>query len=238
METLIAFAGLFLNLEILDRYGMRMLWGLVLTLEMVAISVAIGFPIGLGLAQARLSRNGLLSGFSYGFTTFFRGTPVLCQLFLVYYGSGQFRPFLTDMGLWPFFRDAFFCTILTFSLNTAAYQAEAMRGALMTVPKGQREAALSLGLSRWRVFWMVVWPQALLVALRPLGNELVIMVKSSAVSSLVTLYDLMGVTKFAFARSFDIAVYLYAAVLYLIVVESIRRLWMVFEKMLSRHVTA
>ncbi len=229
------FLGIFVDLDILDRYGGRMLAGLVVTLQLVAISVTLGFVLAFAIALARLSRNPILSGMAFSYTTFFRGTPLLAQLFLVYYGSGQFREAFESIGLWWLFREAFYCALLTFTLNTAAYQAEVFRGAIQSVPRGQWEAAQSIGLNRYRILRHVVMPQAFLVALRPLGNELVIMIKASSVASLVTILDLMGATRFAFARTFDLQVYLYAAVLYLIMVESIRRIWDVLERRLTRH---
>ena len=239
MDTLREFAGLFLNLDILDRYGYRILQGLGLTLQLVAISVVCGFVLAMLIAHARLSKSWLLSSIAYCYTTFFRGTPLLCQLFLVYYGIGLFLPAwretLEDFGLWAYFRDAYIWVILTFTLNTAAYQAEALRGAMQAVPRGQTEAAKALGLHQFRILQTIVWPQALLIALRPLGNELIIMIKASSIASLATLYDLMGQTRFIFARTFDLSVYLYAAVLYLLMVETIRRLWGFMEVRLMRH---
>ena len=117
--------------------------------------------------------------------------------------------------MWWFFREAFYCCIFAFTMNTAAYQAEIMRGALASVPKGQIEAATALGLSRYRVARHVIWPQAVLVALRPLGNELIGIIKASALAAIVTLLDLMGQTRFIFARTFDFSVYLYCAIIYL-----------------------
>jgi polar amino acid transport system permease protein len=224
-----------MNFDILERYGPRMLEGLVVTIELVAISVAIGALLAVPIALARLHRNPILRTISFAYVYFFRGTPLLAQVFLVYYGSGQFRPFFESAGLWWFFRDAFFCCVLTFTLNTAAYQAEILRGAIRAVARGQTEAAMSLGLRPYQTFIKVVLPQALIVALRPLGNEVVLMVKGSAVAAIVTVFDLMGATRLAFARSFDISVYLWAAVLYLIVVESLRRFWNVLERRLTRH---
>jgi polar amino acid transport system permease protein len=235
MDMLYTLLGYVLNLDILERYGMRMLGGLGLTLILVAISVTLGFLLAYPIAQARIAGPWYLNGQAYGFINFFRGTPLLAQLYLVYYGSGQFRPFLADIGLWTFFRDAFFCAILTFTLNTAAYQAEVFRGALLSVPRGQIEAAKALGLSKFRINRHIVWPQAMMVALRPLGNELILMVKASSIASLVTIYDLMGATKLAFARSFDLSVYVYAAIVYLAIVETIRRIWNLMEQRLLRH---
>jgi polar amino acid transport system permease protein len=110
------------------------------------------------------------------------------------------------------------------------------RGAIQSIPKGQFEGAQALGLHPVPMFITVIMPQAMIVALRPLGNELVVMIKSSAVASLVTMFDLMGVTKLAFARSFDLSIYMYAALIYLMLVEIIRRAWDAMEKRLTRHI--
>jgi polar amino acid transport system permease protein len=235
MASFYDYLGYVVNLDILQRYGARMLQGLGLTLQLVVISVALGFLLAYPIARARIAGPWFLNWPAYAFINFFRGTPLLAQLYLIYYGSGQFRQFLTDIWLWPFFRDAFLCAVLSFTLNTAAYQAEVFRGALLSVSRGQIEAAKALGLSQYRINRHILWPQALIVALRPLGNELILMVKASAISSLVTLYDLMGATKLAFARSFDLSVYVYAALIYLAIVEAIRRFWDMMERRLLRH---
>ena len=228
--------GFWLGSDVLQNYGCRMATGLGITLQRVVISVSLGCVAGLGLALVRLYGPrwaGLAVG---GYTTFFRGTPLLCQLFLVYYGLGQLRPFWQDVGLWWFFREPFYCALFTFTINTAAYQAEVFRGAIQSIGRGQFEGALALGLHRWATLRHVILPQAMIVALRPLGNELIVMIKSSSVASLVTLFDLMGATRLAFSRSFDLSIYLYAAILYLAMVEIIRRLWDMMEKRLTRHV--
>ena len=229
--------GRWLGNAAITDYGCRIFQGLRITLELVGISVSLGLVLGVLLALARLSPVRPLAAAARGYMAFFRGTPLICQLFLVYYGAGQFRPFLDSIGLWGLFREAFFCAAFTFTLNTSAYQAEVFRGAILSVPRGQWEAGEALGLHRVPLFLKVILPQALMVALRPLGNELVIMVKSSAVASLVTLYDLMGATRLAFARSFDLSVYFFAAALYLLIVETIRRVWGVAERRLTRHLT-
>jgi polar amino acid transport system permease protein len=165
----------------------------------------------------------------------FRGSPLLAQLFLLYYGLGSFKVFWQDVGLWWFFRDAWFCTLLAFTLNTAAYQAEIFRGSLLSVSQGQHEAAKALSLKRSTTFFKVILPQSLVVAIGPLGNELILMIKASAIASLVTIYDLMGVSKLAFSRSLDFQIYLWAAVLYLLIVEIIRRVLKRVEARLGRH---
>lgn len=229
------YPGFWLGSESLQNYGCRMANGLGITLQLVVYSVSIGFVLAFLLAVGRLYGPKWLRVAVSGYTTFFRGTPLLCQLFLVYYGLGQFRLLWQDVGLWWFFREPFFCALLTFTVNTAAYQAEILRGAIQSVPRGQFEGSLALGLHRWATLRLVVMPQAMILALRPLGNELIVMIKSSAVASLVTLFDLMGATRFAFARSFDLSLYLYAALIYLVLVEIVRRIWERVELRLTRH---
>ena len=221
--------------DLLQRYGPRLLEGLVVTLELVLVAIVAGAILAVPITLARLSRSRILGGLAFAYVYFFRGTPLLAQLFLLYYGAGQFRPELEAVGLWTFLREPFNCAILAFTLNTAAYQAEIYRGAIRSVPVGQWEAAKALGLSRRATAWKVVAPQAALIALRPLGNEIILMIKGSAVASIVTVFDLMGQTRLAFSRSFDMSIYLYAAVLYLALVESIRRLWNYLEARLTRH---
>ena len=230
--------GALFGADLLATYGWRLLQGLLVTAELVVISCTIGFLLAYPLARARMSRNIFLSSPARAYISFFRGTPLLCQLYLVYYGAGEIRLSLTDAGLWWFFRDSFYCCIFAFALNDAAYQSEIMRGAMMAVPKGQTEAARALGLSPYRIARHVVWPQALLVALPPFGNELISMVKASALGAIVTVLDLMGQTRFVFARTFDFTVYLYAALVYLLITEAIRRVWNLMEGRLSRHLAA
>ena len=229
------YPGWLVGSEVFQNYGCRMASGLWITMQLVAISVALGFALAIGLAVARLYGPRWGQAAINGYTTFFRGTPLLCQLFLVYYGLGQFRPFWQDVGLWWFFREPFYCALLTFTVNTAAYQAEILRGAIQSVPRGQFEGALALGFHRWNSLRLVILPQAMILALRPLGNELIVMIKASAIASLVTLFDLMGATRLAFARSFDLSIYIYAAIIYLALVEIIRRIWDRLELRLTRH---
>jgi polar amino acid transport system permease protein len=217
------------------RYGPKFVNGLIVTLQIVFLSVLIGSALSLPAAAGRMSRNPLAAVPAFAFVYFFRGTPLIAQTFLVYYGAGSFREPLDAVGLWWFFRDPFFCVIFTFSLNTAAYQAEILRGAIQNVDKGQWEAGKALGLSKFAIYWNIVLPQAMIVALRPYGNEIVLMIKGSAIASIVTVFDLMGETRRAFSRTFDFQTYIWAAIFYLILVELLRRLWARLEGRLTRH---
>ncbi|MCK8778652.1 ABC transporter permease [Rhizobium sp. NTR19] len=217
------------------RYGPRYLHGLWTTISLVGISVVLGAALSVPIAFARMSKNRVAGAIAYAYVYVFRSTPLLAQLFLIYYGLGSFKPQLESVGLWWFFRDAWYCGLLSFVLNTAAYQAEILRGAIESVPRGQHEGAAALGISKSIAFRKIILPQALIVALRPYGNEIILMIKGSAVVAIVTVYDLMGETRYAFSRTFDYQTYLWAAIFYLAIVEVLRHVWAFLEARLTRH---
>lgn len=217
------------------KYGPRYLSGLAVTATLVAISTLCGALLSVPVAFARMSGNRLLNAIAYTYVYVFRGTPLLAQLYLIYYGIGSFRAELESVGLWWFFRDAWYCGLLSLTLNTAAYQAEILRGAIESVPRGQIEGAKSLGIPPVIAFRKIILPQALIVALRPYGNEVILMIKGSAVVAVVTVLDLMGETRYAFSRTFDYQTYLWAAIFYLAIVETLRHVWAAIERRLTRH---
>lgn len=221
--------------EKVAKYGPEYLSGLYVTITLVGSSILLGAVISLPVALGRMSKNRIVSGLAYGYVYIFRGTPLLAQLFLIYYGLGSFREPLESVGLWVFFRDAWNCALFAFSLNTAAYQAEILRGAIESVPRGQTEAAMALGLPRWVTYYKIIMPQAMIVALRPYGNEIILMIKGSAIVALITVYDLMGETRRAFSRTYDFQAYIWAAVFYFAIVEALRNIWNAIERRLTRH---
>ncbi|WP_432283271.1 ABC transporter permease [Aminobacter sp. BA135] len=223
------------NPELFAKYAPSYLSGLRVTLVLVAISIVLGAILSVPICYARMSKNRVLNAISYGYVYFFRGTPLLAQTFLIYYGFGSFRPQLEAIGLWGFFREAWYCAVFAFALNTAAYQAEILRGAIESVGKGQWEAASALGLSKLQTLYKIILPQALIVALRPYGNEIILMIKGSAIVAIITVYDLMGETRRAFSRTFDFQTYLWAALLYLSLVETLRHLVDWIERRITRH---
>ena len=206
-----------------------------MTLTLVGISIVLGAALSVPIAWMRLSSNRLLGAIAYGYVYFFRGTPLLAQTFLIYYGLGSFRTQLEAVGLWTFFREAWYCAILAFTLNTAAYQAEILRGAIQSVSRGQWEAASALGLSKPQTLWKIVLPQALIVALRPYGNEIILMIKGSAIVAIITVYDLMGETRRAYSRTFDFQTYIWAAIIYLAIVELLRHIVDWIERRITVH---
>lgn len=223
------------NPDFMARYAPRYMEGLATTLTLVGISIVLGALLSVPLAAARMSKNRIIGGIAYAYVYFFRGTPLIAQLFLIYYGFGSFREQFEAVGLWTFFRDAWNCALFAFTLNTAAYQAEILRGAIQSVPKGQWEGAAALGIGRVRTLQKIIMPQALMVALRPYGNEIILMIKGSAIVAIVTVFDLMGETRRAFSRTFDFQTYIYAAILYLLIVETLRNVINWLDKRLTRH---
>lgn len=223
------------NPGLMARYAPRYLDGLLTTISLVLISFCAGAVISLPIALGRMSKSRIARGISFAFVYFFRGTPLIAQIFLVYYGFGQFRPQLEAVDLWWFFREAWYCAIFSLSLNTAAYQAEFLRGAIESVPRGQWEGAQALGLHRTVIFFKVIMPQAMIVALRPYTNEIILMIKASAIVAIITVYDLFGETRLAYSRSFDFQTYIWAAILYLAIVEILRNLTNWAERRLTRH---
>jgi His/Glu/Gln/Arg/opine family amino acid ABC transporter permease subunit len=203
--------------ELLVKWTPKMLDGVALTLELVAIAVVAGLIVALPLGISRASRHWYVRALPSAYIFFFRGTPLLLQLFIVYYGLAQF-PTVRQSVLWPFLRDPYWCALLTMTLHTAAYIAEIMRGAIHAVPVGEVEAARALGMSRRQALWHIILPRAARIGLPAYTNEVILMLKASAVVYTVTLYDIMGMAKTISARTYEqMFFFVFAGVLYLII---------------------
>ncbi|SMF11718.1 octopine/nopaline transport system permease protein/arginine/ornithine transport system permease protein [Tistlia consotensis] len=214
----------------------QMLQGMQLTVELTLISLAIGFSCSIGLAMLRLSRHPVLWMPVYGFVFFFRGTPLLVQIFLIYYGSGQFRFQLMDLGLWVYFRDAYFCAVLTLTLNTAAYTTEILRGAIRAVPHGEIEAARACGMSGSLLYRRIILPKAFRYALPAYSNEVVFLFQATSLVSIITLMDLTGVARTLVSKTFDVyEIFITAGLLYLAVTYAILGLFRRVEHRWSGH---
>ncbi|MCH7941876.1 MAG: ABC transporter permease subunit, partial [Proteobacteria bacterium] len=184
------------------------------------------------LALLYIAKNRLLSMPVRAYVFYFRGTPLLVQIFLIYYGSGQFRDAFEAAGLWVFFREPYFCAVLSLTLNTAAYTAYILRGAIQNVPFGEVEAARACGMSRGLLYRRIVLPLAFRMALPAYTNEVVFLFQATSLVSIITLLDLTGVARIIVARSFAVyEIYITAAVLYLIVTYAM--LW-AFRKLEHR----
>jgi His/Glu/Gln/Arg/opine family amino acid ABC transporter permease subunit len=215
-------------LEIVWTSLPKLLDGLWITVQITVIPVAIGLAVAVPLALMRVSRNPLLRWPVYGYIFYFRGTPLLVQLFLIYYGASQFRETLDAMGLWVFFRERYFGAMLALTLNTAAYTAEILRGSIQAVPHGEVEAAHACGMSGFLLYRRIILPRAFRLALPAYANEVVFLFQATSLVSLVSIDDLTGVARAIIARSFAVyEIYIAIAIMYLIVTYGI--LW-IFRK--------
>jgi len=210
--------------------------GLVMTLAITGFAVPVGFCLAIPLALARLSRNAALAAPARVFIYVFRGTPFLIQLYLVYYGLGQFSDLFRELGVWWFFRDALNCALLVLVLNTAAYSGEIFRGAIAGVDAGQIEAARASGMS-WLVRTRrIVLPQALRIAWPAYTNEVVFLMQVTSLVSLVTVTELFRSADMIAVRTFKIyTMYLTVAAIYLMVSYAIIFVFGLVERRLMRH---
>jgi octopine/nopaline transport system permease protein len=212
----------------------RLAEGVPLTIQLVLFAELLGVMVATGTALMRLSGNPVLDWIARGYVFIFRGTPLLVQIFLIYYGLGQFGG-VRESVLWPILREPYWCAILAMMLNTGAYGSEILRGAIQSVPHGQIEAARACGMGRFLTFRRITVPIAVRQALPAYGNEVILMVKGSAIVAIITVYDLMGVTRLAYSRTFDFQTYIWAAIIYLIIVEVLRHAIEWIERRITRH---
>lgn len=169
--------------------------GLWTTVWLVGLSLIIGLSLAIPLAIARNSYNYFIRTPAWAYTYFFRGTPLLVQLYLIYYGMDQFFP--VKDTLWE---NAWFCALVAFVLNTSAYTAEIIRGAINGLPKGEVEAAKAYGMSAWKTYRRIILPSALRRALPAYSNEVIFMLHGSAVAGIVTIMDLTGAARLVNSR--------------------------------------
>ena len=223
-------------MDIIVTYWPKLLDGVLMTLKLTFMGVFLAGLLAPMLALVRLNGGRLAQYPLRLYVSFARGTPLLAQMFLIYYGSGQFRPFLESVGLWNFFRDPFNCALLTFVLNSTAYQTEILRGGLLGVAHGEIEAAKAIGMSRLTSLRRVIFPHAYRIAWPALGNEVILLMKASALASVVTVFDLMGQTRAIFAKTFDFSVYIWAALIYLCLTATFVAIWRSLEQRLSPQI--
>lgn len=206
--------------------------GAVLTIELVLISGVLGLLLAVPLALARAARPLWLKAVPFAYIFFFRGTPLLIQIFLIYYGFSQFET-IRESFLWPILGEAYWCAIIAFTLNTAGYTAEILRGAIQAVPEGEVEAAKAIGMDRKTRLRRVVLPRAFRIALPAYSNEVILMLKGSALASTITLLDLTGVARTLIAKTYmPIELFLTAGVFYLLITAVILQGFRFVEKRL------
>ncbi len=225
-----------LDFYLIAQHWEMFLTGIGYTLLIVAVSLVIGGALSLPLAVARANRTPVANPIIWGYVYLFRGTPLLVQLYLIYYGSGQFREELEAVGLWWIFKDPLRCTLIAFVLNTAAYTTEIFRGAIEAIPFGEVEAAKACGMSSRQRTRRILLPNALRRALPAYSNEIIFMLHGSVVASTVTVLDILGAGRILNGKYYlAYEGFIAAAVIYMLLVLFITRGFKFWEKHWHAH---
>jgi octopine/nopaline transport system permease protein len=213
----------------------RMLAGIGLTFQLLLLSAAIGMVIAIGLLLMRISERRWLSWPAQVYIYVFRGTPILVQIFIIYYGLPQFE-WIRDSIFWPVLREPFGCAILALSLNTGAYVSEILRGGVLGVNKGLLEAGAALGLSVPQRFVYIATPIAARLALPAYGNDVISLMKATALASTITLADMTGIARTIVAETFaPYEIFISLAIIYIILTWILQKSFGRIEKYLSRY---
>ena len=222
-----------MDLELMINSLPKLLNAAVITLKLLSVSLIIGLFIGLFFAILRLNKNIFINRFAYGYSYVFRGTPLLVQIFIIYFGLGQIE-YLRSTVLWVILKEPYWCAIIAFALNTGAYTSEILRSAFQTIKPGIIESGKSLGISNKVIFYKIQIPIAIRQSLPAYGNEIILMMKGTSLASTVTIMDLTGVAKYIISTTFKpIEVFIVAGGIYLFMTFIIHNVIKFLEKKYS-----
>ena len=216
----------------------RLLQGTMLTIELMAMAFVAGMSLAVAVALARVSANPVRRWPAWLYIQVIRGTPLLVQIYLFYYGLGSVfarTPAIRHSFMWPYLREGLWYAVIALGVSTGAYAGEILRGAIQAVPRGEAEAAASLGLRPWQVTRLIVLPRAIGNSLPALGGETILTLKATALASTITVMDLMGQARFAKAQSLRLyEPLLEAAVIYIVLTLLITRAFAYAEHRMGR----
>ena len=222
-----------MDLDLIITSLPKLLGAAIITLKLLSASLIIGLFIGLLFAVLRLNKNPFINKFAYGYSYLFRGTPLLVQIFIIYYGLGQIE-WLRSTFLWIILKEPYWCAIIAFALNTGAYTSEILRSAFQTIKPGTIEAGKSLGISSKIILYKIQIPVAIRQSLPAYGNEVILMMKGTSLASTVTLMDITGVAKHIVSTTYKpLEVFLLAGGIYLFMTFIIHNLIKYLEKKYS-----
>ena len=222
-----------MDLELMTNSFPKLLSATLVTLKLLSVSLIIGLFIGLLFAILRMNKNLFINKFAYGYSYIFRGTPLLVQIFIIYFGLGQIE-YLRSTFLWIILKEPYWCAIIAFALNTGAYTSEKLRSAFQTIKPGFIEAGKSLGIPRKVIFYKIQIPIAIKQSLPAYGNEIILMLKRTSLPSTVTLMDLTGVAKYIISTTFKpVEVFIVAGGIYLFMTFVIHNFIKYLEKKFS-----
>lgn len=225
-----------LDLQLILESIPKMLGGIGVTLQLLFLASLLGLGLGVILLLMRISGRWYFSLPAFVYAYFFRGTPILVQIFVIYHGLPQFE-FIRASVFWPILREPFGCATLALTLNSAAYVSEILRGGYLGVERGLHEAGMALGLSKRHRFIYVTTPIAIRLAIPAYSNEFISMIKATSLASTITLLDMTGVARTIVARTFaPYEVFISTAIIYLVMAGIFQRGFGLFEKRMSRHI--
>lgn len=221
-------------ITLLLESGPEILEGLIVTLKLLAGSCLVGFLLSVPLAIARVSDNRGISRFARTYSAIFRGTPLLVQIFIFYYGLSQFEV-VRNSPAWLLLNDSFYCGLAVLALNLTAYMAEDVRAGIMAVPAGEKEAAVAYGLSKFQRYRYIIIPRALSIVTPMLGNEVIAQLKATALVSTITVLDMTGVVRRLSARSYTTDALIIAGAIYALITLIISLVVRFAEHRNTRH---
>ncbi len=225
-----------LDLHLILESIPKMLTGIGMTLQLLFLASLLGLGLGIILLLMRISGRIYFSFPAFIYAYFFRGTPLLVQIFVIYHGLPQFE-FIRASVFWPLLREPFGCATLALTLNSAAYVSEILRGGYLGVERGLHEAGMALGLSKRHRFFYVTTPIAVRLALPPYSNDFISMIKATSLASTITLLDMVGVARTIVAKTFaPYEIFIATAIIYLVMAAIFQRSFGLFEKRMSRYI--
>jgi octopine/nopaline transport system permease protein len=214
----------------------KMLTGFWMTFELWFLSAVLGMALAIILLLMRISGRWYLFSPAMIYIYIFRGTPILVQIFIIYHGMPQLE-FVRESMFWPILREPFGCAILALTLNTGAYVSEILRGGVLGVDRGLKEAGAALGLSATHRFIYITTPIAIRLALPAYSNDIISLMKSTALASTITLLDMMGIARTIVAETYaPYEIFISLMIIYLIMTWITQRTFGWLEKRMSRHV--
>jgi|tagenome__1003787_1003787.scaffolds.fasta_scaffold20731906_2 polar amino acid transport system permease protein len=226
----------------LGNYGYLFVSGVITTFWLMLFSGILGFALAVAIGVGRVSPKWYVNGPCFAFTSVIRGTPLLVQIFILYYGLGSLfaatpaiRQTLTWLGIWPYLRDGFWYVVLALTLSVGGYVGEVVRGALLSVPRGEMEAGRAYGFRGLKLLRRIWLPRALQTMMPTLAGETVLLLKATALASTVAVVDLLGAANIVRAQTFRVyEPLIFVAVGYYLATLGIERVFRVMERRMAK----
>ena len=204
-----------MNFNLIYESFLDILKGLGASLEIIILSLFLGLLLSVGIVMMRLTKNIVLNSFSRSFVFVIRGTPLLVQIYFIYYGLAQFTA-IRESFIWIVLKDPFWCGVLALTINTSAYTSEIIRSGLNSIIKGQAESAVAFGMNKFQAFKRILLPQAIRQSIPAYSNEIILMIKASSLVSVITIMEMTGIARKIISKTFaPIEVFIAAGIIYL-----------------------